>query len=239
MVLEESKTPECAGKAPPLFNEMSVAAWHKEDEAAKQMPQFFWSFGAPVFADLEGKFNLQNLATGEYHFLPRYVSRYWYVQSILMLPAPGSPAKTARPVDTTRVWTSVKAGDRLAGLTITLAQGAATVRGEIVVNEGEMLPAKSWVYLVPAERERAEEVLRFFGSAVSPDRRFTLGNVAPGRYLVVTRSETEEGAAPLMKLRTPHENEARARLRREAEAAKTEIELKPCQSVLDYKLPLD
>jgi hypothetical protein len=39
-----------------------------------------------------------------------------------------------------------------------------------------------------------------------------------------------------MKLRTPNETEMRARLRREAEAAKTEIELKPCQTVNDYKL---
>jgi hypothetical protein len=213
---------------------MSVAGWHNHDEAAKQVPPFFWSLGTPVFANTEGKFKLQNLAPGDYHFIPRYVSRYWYVQSILM--APG--AKTGKPVDATRVWTSVKSGDRLSGLTITLAQGAATLRGELVVSEGEFVPAKSWVYLVPAERERAEDVLRFFGSAVSPDRRFTLGNVAPGRYWIVTRAETEDGAAPLMKLRTPHENETRARLRREAEAVKTEIELKPCQTVADYKLTL-
>jgi len=234
VVLEESKAPECAEKKPPVLSEVSIAAWHKDDEVAKQVPQFFWSLGAPVYPDTEGKFKLQNLATSEYHFIPRYVSRYWYVQSILWPPA----AKTAKPVDATRVWTSVKAGDRLSGLTITLAQGAASLHGQLVLGEGESLPAKLWVYLVPSERERAEDVLRFFGAAVSPDGKIVLGNIAPGRYLVVTRAETEEGAAPLTKLRLPHENETRARLRREAEAAKTEIELKPCQNVPDFKLPL-
>ena len=234
VVLEESKVPECAGKTPPIFAEISMAAWHKDDEAAKQVPQFFWSLGAPTFLDLEGKFKLQNLANGEYYFTPRYVSRYWYVQSILFPPA----GKTTKPIDTTRFWTPVKAGDRLSGLTVTLTQGAATLRGQVTVGEGEQPPAKLWVYLVPLERERADEVLRFFGSAVSPERNFTLGNVAPGRYWIVTRAESEEGAAPLTKVRLPHESETRARLRREAEAAKTEIELKPCQTVAGFNLPL-
>jgi hypothetical protein len=110
IVLEESKAPECAGKHAPVFEELSVAAWHKDDEAAKKVPSFFWSLGAPVFADTEGKFKLQNLATGDYQFVLRYVSRYWYVQSIFMTPL----ANTGRPVDATRFWTSVKAGDRLS-----------------------------------------------------------------------------------------------------------------------------
>jgi hypothetical protein len=39
-------------------------------------------------------------------------------------------------------------------------------------------------------------------------------------------------------MRVPDETETRARLRRDAEAAKMEIEFKPCQSVTDFKLPL-
>jgi hypothetical protein len=234
VVFEELKVPECPEKNPPVFNEVSVAAWHKDDEAAKQVPSFFWALGTPVSPDKEGNFKLLNLVSGEYHFIPRYAPRYWYVKSILLTPN----AKTTKPIDTTRVWTSVKASDRLSGLTITFAQGAANLRGQVTLTEGEVVPAKLWVYLVPVERERADDVLRFFGSAVSPERKFTLGNVAPGRYWLVTRAETEDGAAPLTKLRLPHESETRARLRREAEAAKTEIELKPCQAVADYTLPL-
>jgi hypothetical protein len=38
-------------------------------------------------------------------------------------------------------------------------------------------------------------------------------------------------------MRAPDETETRARLRRDAEAAKVEIELKPCQNVTDFKFP--
>jgi hypothetical protein len=41
----------------------------------------------------------------------------------------------------------------------------------------------------------------------------------------------------LTKLRLPDEAETRATLRREAEEAKIEIELKPCENVVDYQLP--
>ena len=234
VVLEQSKLPECADKDAPEMSEISVAAWHKDDELAKQLPQFYWSLGAPAYPDAEGKFKLQNLASGEYQFIPRYLPRHWYVQSMLFAPA----AKTGKPIDATRSWTSVKTGDRLSGLTITIAQGAALLRGQVVVAEGERLSTKQWVYLVPAERERADEPWRFYGSRASTEGKIIFGHIAPGRYLVVTRSETEEGEAPFTKLRAPHENEARARIRREAEAAKIELEFKPCQSVNDYKLPL-
>jgi len=43
---------------------------------------------------------------------------------------------------------------------------------------------------------------------------------------------------PLRRLRLPDERESRARLRRDAEAAKIEIEFKPCQNLTDYQLPL-
>lgn len=84
---------------------------------------------------------------------------------------------------------------------------------------------------MPAEREKAEEVLRFYGAAVSPDGKITLNNLAPGRYWLLTRVAVEGG---LTKLRQPDGNEIRAKLRREAEAVKTEIELKPCQNIAGY-----
>jgi hypothetical protein len=40
----------------------------------------------------------------------------------------------------------------------------------------------------------------------------------------------------LTKLRLPDEVETRLRLRRASEAAKMEIELKPCQRVVDFRI---
>jgi hypothetical protein len=239
VVLEDSKAPECTGKPRPLFNEILVSAWHNDNEAAKEMPPVVWSMGVPVPPDADGNFVLRNLAPSEYYFIARYTARYWFLQSILFASTPVAGAKAAnKPVDATRVWTNVKSADKLTGLTITIAQGAASLRGKLVLGEGELVPSRLFVYLVPAERGRAEDVLRYFAGPVSPDGKITLNNIAPGRYWVLAQTVSDDVLSPLAKLRLPHETETRARVRREAEAAKTELEFKPCQSVTDFQLPL-
>ena len=73
------------------------------------------------------------------------------------------------------------------------------------------------------------------GAAIKPDGKITLSNLAPGRYWLLAQPALDGG---LTKLRLPDATETRAKLRREAEAVKTEIELKPCQNVVDYQLKL-
>jgi hypothetical protein len=89
---------------------------------------------------------------------------------------------------------------------------------------------------VPAERERAEDTLRYSEAQMASDGTFAFQNLAPGRYLVIARAapenETPERAArPLA-----WDADTRAKLRREAEAANTTIELQPCQRLNDYSL---
>ena len=238
VVLEDSKAPECAGKPRLPMKEILVSAWHNDNEAAKQLPSFVWSVGAPVAPDTDGNFTMRNLLPAEYYFTARHTAKYWYLQSILLTPAAVAGAKVAppKPVDVTRVWTNVKPGDKLTGVTITLAQGAASLQGQLVLHEGEQVPAKLVAYLVPAEREKAEDVLRYFAGPVSPDGKIALNNIAPGRYWITTQTVTDDTVSPLAKLRLPLETETRARLRRDAEAAKTAIEFKPCQNVTDFQL---
>ena len=89
--------------------------------------------------------------------------------------------------------------------------------------------------MVPAEREKAEDVLRFFATLVSTDGSFALNNLPPGRYWVIARAAGENVQT---KLRLPDQAGARAKLRQEIEAAKTEIDLKPCQNVTNYSAPM-
>lgn len=230
VVLEELKTKECATREVPILTETLVSAWHKQDEVAKAQPRFVWGLGTPVNADAQGSLKLQNLAPGDYYFVTRFAAKSWYLQSIsISLPT------TKKTVDAARVWTTVKSGDRISGLKITLAEGAASLSGEVALAEGEALPEKLFVYLVPAEKERADEVLRFYATPVNSEGKITLTSIAPGRYWLFARPAVEGG---LTKLRLPDETELRAKLHREAEAAKTEIELKPCQTVVDYRLRL-
>jgi hypothetical protein len=235
-VLDASKPPECSDKRAPVFKELTVAAWHKDDEAAKSLPAFVWGLGAPVPADADGNFLLRNLAPGQYYFVARSSAKYWYLQSILFPPA--APGVRAKPVDATHVWTNLKLGEKVSGLIITLAQGAGSLRGQLVLAEGAQRPPRLFAYLVPAEREKADEILHFFAAPVSPDGAIALNNIAPGRYWIVAQPAIDETVPPLTKLRLPNEIELRAKLRREAEAAKTEIEFKPCQNITDFQLTL-
>lgn len=239
VVLEESKTPECKGKLRPSFVEMLVTAWHNEKSVAKDRPQFMFAYGSPTVPDKQGDFTLRNLAAGEYRFGARFFARYWYLQSITLPSSTNAASRSSNsPLDKAKNWTAVKSGAQISGLTITLAEGAASLRGSIRSSEGETIPARINVHLVPAEKEKAEDVLRFFTVTVEADRKFLVSNVPPGRYLAFAAVVADNESTAISKLRLPDEVEARVKLRREAEAAKNEIELKPCQNLSDYQLTL-
>jgi len=240
LALEESKVPECKGKRRPLFGETLITPWHNEKAAIKDQPQFPWSFGSPAFPDKQGDFTLRNLAPGQYRFHTRPLAKYWYVQSISLRPSVSPAAKggpTTRAVDAARNWIAVRSGDRVSGLVITLAEGAASLKGQIKVADGQRLSPKVFVYLVPAEADKAEDVLRYFASPVAADGSFALNNLPPGRYLTIAKASGENESNVLSKLRLPDDTETRAKLRQEAGLAKTETELKPCQNLTDYLLP--
>ncbi|HEU4870007.1 MAG TPA: hypothetical protein VFT08_04090, partial [Pyrinomonadaceae bacterium] len=203
----------------------SVAAWHKVQAPGKDRARFIWSLGQPVRADAEGNVKLRNLAAGEYRFVTQFSGKDWYLRSISFAAS-----------DAMKTWTRVKPGDRLSGLTVTLARGAASFSGKIVAGEGETVPEKSVVYLVPVEREKADEVLRFYAAQVDGDGKVEFNNIAPGRYWILAQPLIDGAESPLTKFRLPDETETRLRLRRVAEAAKTEVELKPCQNVADFQI---
>jgi hypothetical protein len=222
IVLEESNKTECSGKQRPLFTETLVSALPDDSQSSKyQFPLFL---RAPAAVDASGNVLLKNLLEGRYFFAPEFAAKYWYLQSITLPSPPG-----AKNIDVTRGWTTLKPGDRLSGLTITLVQGAASLSGQVADNRSDNL----FLYLVPAEKERAEDALRYFGVAVGPDGKFAIANLPPGRYWSLLKSNTEVLTA---KLRLPDQKELRASLRREAEAAKTAIDLKPCQHLTDFQI---
>lgn len=239
VLLERSKAIECQGKEPPSFKDISITAWHRQTEATKNQPQFIWSMGEPVSADETGNFSLINLAPAQYHFAARFPAKSWYLQSItLSPPAPAGVKSASNPIDTTRSWTTIKSGDRLSGLSVRLAQGAASFHGQLVFDSAESLPENLLVYLVPAEPEHAGNPLRFYGGTVTPEGKIELVNLAPGRYWVLVQPAVDDALSTFPQFRIPDETETRAKLRRRAEELKTEIELKPCRDLRDFKITL-
>jgi hypothetical protein len=238
VVLEESKVPECKDKRRLLLRETVLSSWHNEKIPTDQ-PPFVWGLGAPVLPDPQGEFHLHSLAPGQYRFNVPPTAKYWYLKSISWPSVAGAKAAPAnRPVDAARNWTTLKPGDRLSGLIITMALGAASLRGQIEIAAGQKLPPRLFVYLVPAEPEKADDVLRFFTAPVEADGSFALNHLAPGRYWPLAQTANESDVSVLSKLRLPDEAEARAKVRHDAESTKIETALQPCQNLTGYRLPL-
>lgn len=225
--------PECTDERQPQFTHMTASAWHRATQEAKKKPQFVWRGRDIAVPTPQGKITLRNLAASEYYFNVRFSGQQWYLQSITF--APQTPA--GKPTDASRTWTTLKPGDQLSGLTFTLAQGAAFLRGQFTLAEGQKLSGKLSVYLVPAEATQADEALRYFAGPVNSEGNFWLHNVVPGRYWILARPGTEDTRDEVSKIRLPDAVGTRSSLRHAAEQRKIEIELKPCQE-LNFRLPL-
>ena len=233
VVLEETKNTECSDKQRPVFTETLISVESKAIDTFPRIPWFLWQ---TVNADDQGNLLLKNLPPGRYYFTIQYFAKDWYLKSLSFMPTETASTKGAKPLDGVRSWTTLKPGDRLNGLTITIAQGAASLRGHIALSEGKPIAEKMYVYLVPAEKEADDDPLRFYGAAVTTEGKVALNNLAPGRYLVFAKGATDESISTLARMRTPDGTADRTRLRREAETAKTEVELKPCHRVADLQV---
>ena len=231
ILFEPTKLPECQGKRPPLLAETLVRFRRPDKDKEKADALTLRLVSGVVSPDAAGAFAFRNLTPGSYQFESRFYARYWYLQSISLS---GGGAKPQR-IDAAASWTVLKTGENLSNLTITLAEGAASIRGTVPVKEGEPQPA-GMVYLVPNDKDKVDDVLRYFVTDIAADGTFTFSNLPPGRYLALTQTNVEAQIATQAKLRQPEAATARAKLRRTADAKKSELELKPCQNLADYQL---
>jgi hypothetical protein len=92
------------------------------------------------------------------------------------------------------------------------------------------------VHLIPAEKEAADDVLRYAQATANGDGGFQFKHLAPGRYYLLAKPvKNDETGAAAARLQA-WDNSQRAALRKEAEAANVSVELQPCQRIKDYKL---
>jgi hypothetical protein len=186
--------------------------------------------GAP---EEKGEFILSGLAAGRFRIKADLPDEGWYVRAITQ-PAPGA---TKKSVDASRNGVDVKAGEKLSGVEVVIAEGAASLNGRVVpANEGAKLPPRLRVHLIPAEASAADDVLRYAETKVGVDGEFGLKHIAPGKYLLYARQASEKEANSDRSRPLTWNEVERAKLRREATAAKNEVELKACDRVKEYVL---
>jgi Carboxypeptidase regulatory-like domain len=254
VTIEAAPKETCAaeGRTATLL-ETAITARREEKNQAEQLsraPFFSASGGVP---EEKGEFTIRSLLPGGYRLFVRLPSDAWYVRSIVLpkaaAPQPTAPAKAAparnAPATTAAAAAiasivTLRTGERVTNVAIQIAQDAAGLRGRVTnaaeAAEGETLPANLRVYLVPAERERAEDVLRYSEASINSDGTFALRNLAPGRYWLIARPAPESDSPERAARPLAWDADTRAKLRREAETANTTIEFKPCQRVGDYTL---
>jgi hypothetical protein len=99
----------------------------------------------------------------------------------------------------------------------------------VAAKEGAPLPSRVRLHLVPAEGTEAGNALRYAEAILRSDGAFTLNNIAPGRYWLAPRAVPDDEPSDRPPALVAWDANERAKLRREAEALKVEVELKACQ----------
>jgi protocatechuate 3,4-dioxygenase beta subunit len=215
--------------------------------------------------DEAGAFTLRSLEPGRYHLIARPFDENLYVRSIDVpaatpnaqrdaatsnarrgdaaparqqrAPAPSAAAQPQSSGEqAARALLDLKPGQQTGGINVRLSEGAAGLSGRVAAAEGAPAPpyASLRVHLLPAEREHAEDALRFFETTTNADGSFSFKNLPPGRYLLLARPAADPTDA--VPRPAAWDADTRAKLRAEAEAAGTTVELQPCQRTTDFTI---
>lgn len=181
-----------------------------------------------------GDFSIRNLEAGRWRLSVRLPDENWYVRSIspttpTAVAATRKPAQAATAAAVSNIGRNgalLKSGEKLTGVTVTIAEGAAGLKGSL----SDSSRGKLQIHLLPAEKESADDVLRYAHANTTGEGRFQFKNIAPGRYLLLAKPVNEDSAKLVWNAAQ------RAVLRNEAEAAGNLVELAACQRVNDFKL---
>ncbi len=187
------------------------------------------TMGYPETApDEKSEFAFQDLLAGRYRLMTKLPSEHWYLKAMTVT----APTKTAaaKPLDVARSGLNLKAGEKLTGVTLTIAEGAAELRGRVT---GKTLPARLRVHLVPVEKD--DDVLRY-AEVVTRDGAFTFAHLAPGKYWLLARAVPDDESDEKPAKPQAWEASERMKLRQAAEAANQAITLTTCQRAKDLVL---
>lgn len=186
-------------------------------------------------ANAKGEFSL-SLASGNYRLQFALPGAHWFVRSLTRETETKASKQT---VDFARSAFNVASGEKLSGVRVVVSDGAATVNGQMETNaNGAALKTETLrVYLIPSEKERETDALRYAATRLRDDGTFAFAHLAPGKYWLLAKP----AAAPENSRASPSstfalDDATRARLRREAESNGAVIELSPCQIVSGVKL---
>jgi len=223
---------DCKAKRTASLDELVVTARRDEKSGAKDQPAPGVAAPNDASPDEKGEFKIPSLAAGRYRIEMRSPTDDWFVRSIAKAGPPASKQN-----DVAAAGLAISTSQRVTDLTVTLAEGAAALRGKVVpASESGRLPAQLQVHVVPAEPESVDDAIRFAEVRVDSEGAFSLTNLAPGRYYLQSRPVSDDQLMERNPQPLAWEVASRTKLRREAQAANVVIELQRCQRVTEYVL---
>ncbi len=232
-VLLDSATADCVKRRDTALQETIIFA-RREKQSPKsgetkgsptdQVPLMFADQTAEAVPDGKGDFTLRNLHAGIYRLNFTLPNSGWYVKSLTL-------ALNPRTTDTRVVSEGVSLTNQtVSGLTVTLGEGAASIRGAVVTSEGKTVKDRLLVYLIPVEKENASNLLRYFETRSDGDGRFELRNVPPGNYFAIATNVEENRPAGIL---IRQDSNLRAKIVGDAHQSLT---VKPCERVENFEL---
>jgi len=240
-----SEREACRLQPPPVETPLTEAIirLRRNERPTTQIPQpalaHNENFTPNTVPDERGNFRLRNLEPGSYRFDVRLPDSAFYVQNITLnrpTPKPTATKPATRQATPNRTTGEAIAefvfttGERLPTAVITIANGAARIAGNV-----ERSTARTRVHLIPALAEHANHAWRYYETLVAPNGTWTLINIAPGTYrLIALRSQPEAEYTPTRPRAA--DIEGRLKLRRQAEANGTRVELSACSRLDEYAL---
>jgi hypothetical protein len=253
-VVLEKKAAVCEKQRASTVEEVLMSAEREDAQSREPAPGGRWAVRRPSAPFITGEFTLRNLEAGRHRLITQLPDENWYLRAIgiegKVESKPASPGarRTASPapINIARNGVTLKAGEKLTGVTVTIAEGAAGLKGQLISNsDGQAGQAgksagKIRVYLIPAEKESADDVLRYAQSPSTEAGGFQFKNLAPGRYFLLVKpvkdNEGGKSSGRISGMVQIWDNAQRAALRKDAEAAGNAIELQACHRTTDFKL---
>ncbi|MBK6799517.1 MAG: carboxypeptidase regulatory-like domain-containing protein [Acidobacteria bacterium] len=181
-----------------------------------------------------GAISFGSLSAGKYQLGAVMLDERYFIRSIaapVKTPARNTAAAQKNPpamFELSRNGITLKAGEKLTDIVVAVSEGAASIDGQVVKAGGTQVTETWRVHLVPADRELADEVLRYSETSSGVGGNFKFRNIAPGKYLLLAVPATSGDSQAAFH---PTDPAARLRLRRAAETANQPIELQPCGKV--------
>lgn len=217
-VVIETSTPSRKCNPAVTFNREEIMLRATAMQPAREYLQVLGAF--PLWmrtgntVDDKGAFALRTLPPGTYFPIADLPDESWYVKSI-------ERGKNAPPIS---AGIPLKLGETISDVSLTIAEGGTSLAGRVESKK------KMRVYLFPAAA--SNDLLRHAEMTTNADGGFQFNHLAPGKYLLLAKP------APAADPEIPQLWNAadRAALRREAEAAKKEVELLSCKPVKSYAL---